>query len=239
MTSGIFWNLEIGNREIWKIPEIGWFGPILIFWVYFPLSLGHWAWLWSQNCKIPIFLEFCQKFSGNLEIPRNWLVWTNFDILGIFPTQFRSQSMIVKSEFQNSNFSGILPEIFWKSGNSQILADLDQFGCTGYHFHSVFVTDLNFQLRTSRFQLFCNFSSRNFPEIWKFSIFMQFQCIGHHLQLIFVTEVDLELYSEFGISNLPGIFTEILEISRYSVRLLILRSPVRSLLAARDNQNLL
>ena len=136
----------------------------------------------------------------------------------------------MKSEFQNSNFSGILPEIFWKSGNSQILADLDQFGCTGYHFHSVFVTDLNFQLRTSRFQLFCNFSSRNFPEIWKFSIFMQFQCIGHHLQLIFVTEVDLELYSEFGISNLPGIFTEILEISRYSVRLLILRSPVQSLL---------
>ena len=37
MTSGIFWNLEIGNREIWKIPEIGWFGPILTFWVYFPL----------------------------------------------------------------------------------------------------------------------------------------------------------------------------------------------------------
>ena len=107
--------------------------------------------------------------------------------------------MIVESEFQNSNFSGILPEIFWKSGNSQILADLDQFGCTGYHFHSVFITDLNFELRISRFQLFCSFSFRNFPEIWKFSIFMQFQCIGHHLQLIFVTEVDLELYSEFGI----------------------------------------
>ena len=139
------------------------------------------------------FLESGNWKSGNLENPRNWLVWTNFDILGIFPTQFRLLNMIVKSELQNFYFSGILPEIFWKSGNSQILADLDQFGCTGYHFHSVFVTDLNFQLRTSRFQLFCNFSSRNFPEIWKFSIFMQFQCIGHHLQLIFVTEVDLVL----------------------------------------------
>ena len=100
MTSGIFWNLEIGNREIWKIPEIGWFGPILTFWVYFPLSLGHWAWLWSQNSKIPIFLEFCQKFSGNLEIPRNGLIWINFDVLGIISTQFLSLSSILNSEFR-------------------------------------------------------------------------------------------------------------------------------------------
>ena len=73
------------------------------------------------------FLESGNWKSGNLEIPRNWLVWTNFDILGIFPTQFRSLSMIVKSELQNSYFSGILPEIFWQSGNSQKLAGLDQF----------------------------------------------------------------------------------------------------------------
>ncbi len=66
-------------------------------------------------------------FSGNLEIPRNWLVWTNFDILGIFPTQFRSLIMIAKSELQNSYFFGILPEIFWKSGNSQKLAGFYQF----------------------------------------------------------------------------------------------------------------
>ena len=107
MTSGIFWNLEIGNREIWKFPEIGWFGPILTFWVYFPLSLGHWAWLWSQNCKISIFLEFCQKFSGNLEIPRCWLIWTNLDVLGIISTQFLSLTSILNSEFPDTKLSGI------------------------------------------------------------------------------------------------------------------------------------
>ena len=73
------------------------------------------------------FLGFENWESGIPEIPRNGLVWTNFDILGIFPTQFRSLSMIVKSELQNSYFSGILPEIFWQSGNSQKLAGLDQF----------------------------------------------------------------------------------------------------------------
>ena len=122
MTSGIFWNLEIGNREIWKIPEIGWFGPILIFWVYFPLSLGHWAWLWSQNCKISIFLEFCQKFSGNLEIPRCWLIWTNFDVLDIFSTQFRS--LIFDCEVKISIFLEFCQKI---SGNFLEFVILVQF----------------------------------------------------------------------------------------------------------------
>ena len=129
MTSGIFWNLEIGNREIWKIPEIGWFGPILIFWVYFPLSLGHWAWLWSQNCKIPIFLEFCQKFSGNLEIPRCWLIWTNLDVLGIISTQFLSLTSIFNSELPDSNYFAISPpEIFRKSRNSLFLCNFNVLG---------------------------------------------------------------------------------------------------------------
>ena len=83
------------------------------------------------------FLEFGNWKSGNLEISRNGMVWTKFDILGIYPTQFRSLSLIVKSDFQNSNFSGIWPENFWKSGNSQKWAGYDQFCHFGYISHSV------------------------------------------------------------------------------------------------------
>ena len=52
---------------------------------------------------------------------------TNFNILGIFLTQFWSLSMILSSEFQNSNF----PEIFWNfwklSGNSQTLTIFEKW----------------------------------------------------------------------------------------------------------------
>ena len=70
-TFGNFWrHLEIygiwksGNLEIWKFSGIGWFWPISTYWVFFPLSFGHWAWFSTQIFKIPICLEFFQKFSG-------------------------------------------------------------------------------------------------------------------------------------------------------------------------------
>ena len=63
--------------------------------------------MWSQNSKIPIFLEFCQKFSGNLEIPRCWLIWTNLDVLGIISTQFLSLTSILNSEIPDTKLSGI------------------------------------------------------------------------------------------------------------------------------------
>ena len=67
------------------------------------------------------FLEFGNWESGNLETPGNWLVLANFNILGIFPTQFRSLTLIFNSEYQISNFSGIWKLEIWKSGNSQKL----------------------------------------------------------------------------------------------------------------------
>ena len=67
------------------------------------------------------FGNFWNLEIGNLESARNWLVLANFNILGIFPTQFRSLSLILNSEFQISNFSGIWKLEIWKSGNSQKL----------------------------------------------------------------------------------------------------------------------
>ena len=36
-----FWNFARNFPEIWKFPEMGWFGAIMLLWVYFPLGLGH------------------------------------------------------------------------------------------------------------------------------------------------------------------------------------------------------
>ena len=100
------------------------------------------------------FLEFGNWESGNLESARNWLVLANFNILGIFSFQFRSLSLILNSEFQISNFSGIWKLEIWKSGNSRKLTSLGQFQYIGYFSHSVYVTELDFELRISNFPFF-------------------------------------------------------------------------------------
>ena len=131
--SGI-WKLEIwksGNSQ--KLTS---FWPISIYRVFFPLSLGHKTWFWTQNFKFPIFLDFFWKYSGNLEILWNLLFLTNLHVWGIISTWFQSLKLILHSEYQISNFSGFFfwkfPEnflnffsgnflkIFWKSGNFQI-----------------------------------------------------------------------------------------------------------------------
>ena len=60
------------------------------------------------------FLESGNWQSGNFEMPWNWLFLANFNMLGIFPTQFWSLSLILNSEFQISNFSGIWKLKIWK-----------------------------------------------------------------------------------------------------------------------------
>ena len=98
----------------------------------------------------------------------NCLILTNFNVLGIFPTQFLSLNLILSAEFQNSNCPEIFPEIFRKSGSSQEIAVWGQFQHIGYHFHSILVTEIDFEVRISKFIYFWNLS-RNFVEIWKFS----------------------------------------------------------------------
>ena len=110
----IFWNLESGNREIWKLPGIGWFWPISMYWVFLPLSFCHRTWFWAQNFKIPVFRKFFQKFSGDLENLWNWLFRADSNILGIIPTKFWSLKSILSDEFQNSSFPEIFSEIFCK-----------------------------------------------------------------------------------------------------------------------------
>ena len=166
---------EIWNLEIWKLPGICCFGPITTYWLSFPLIFSHWNWFWAQNFKIPVFLKsgiwksgsclefvglgqfqhtgyhshsvliaeidfelriskipvfqkFFQKFSGNVEIFWNLLFRANSNILSIISTRFWSLKSIFNSEFRNS----VSPENF------------PQFG---YHFHSVLVTEINFEFK--------------------------------------------------------------------------------------------
>ena len=118
------------------------------------------------------FLEFGNWESGTLETPKNWLVLANFNILGIFPTQFRSQNLILNSEFQISHFSGFFLEIFWKSGNSPEFAFFTNFyvwGIISTWFQSLKLI-LHSEYQTSKFSgfFFWKFPG-NFLEIWKFS----------------------------------------------------------------------
>ena len=185
MASGIFWNLEIGNLEIWKFPEMGWFGTILTCWSYFPLSLGHWAWLWSQNSKIPIFLEYDQKFSGNLEIPRNGLIWTNFDELGIISTQFLFLSSILNSEFPDSNFfwnfNQKFPGNLQISRNGLVWTNLDILGLFPTQFWSLII------IVKSEFQN-SNFSGI-LPEI--------FGNLENHLNFLFALRITIPIFWNF------------------------------------------
>ena len=110
-------------------------------------------------------------------MPRNWLVLANFNILGIFPTQLRSQSLVLNSEFQNSNFSEILPRFFLKIGNFPEFAIFGQFQHIGHFFHSILVTEVDFKLRISNFKNFLELF-QNFLELWKFWGTCQFWLIS-------------------------------------------------------------
>ena len=75
--------------EIGKISGMCCFGPIPTCWVLFPLSFSHWNRFWPQNFKIPVFLR-----SGIWTFSGIWLILTNFNVLGIFSTQFLSLNLI-------------------------------------------------------------------------------------------------------------------------------------------------
>ena len=139
----------------------------------FWLNIGRNDWCYVSTINLATFgdiwnfLESGNWKSGNLEIPGNWLVLANFKIWAIFPTQFRSLTLTFNSEFQISNISGIWKLEIWKSGNSQKLASFGQFQYVAYFSHSVYITELDFELRISNFQFFWNLEIGNL-EIWKF-----------------------------------------------------------------------
>ena len=102
-----------------------------------------------QNFQISGF-----QIPENLEILWKWLFLTNCNILGIFPTQYGSLSLIFLSEYLNSHFAGIsrfqIPE-------NLEMAIFDKLQHIGYFFHLVLFTDFDFSLGIFEFSYSWNF----------------------------------------------------------------------------------
>ena len=105
--------------------------------------------------QIPEFLEILWKL----------LHLTNCKILGIFPTQFRSLSLILNSEFQNSNFSGNFWNFRKLSGNTQTLTIFAKWNIFSTQFWSL---SLIFHLKVVDFRIFRGF--QDFLGISRFPI---------------------------------------------------------------------
>ena len=105
-------------------------------------------------------------------------------------THFWSLISILNSEFQNSSFAKIFPEIFEKSGNSQEFAVLGKYQHIRYNSHSILSLRNRFWTKNFKIPNFLKVS-RNF---WKsgnsleFAVLGQLQHIGYHSHSILVTE---------------------------------------------------
>ena len=102
-----------------------------------------------QNFQISRF-----QIPENLEILWKWLFFTKCNILGIFPTQYESLSLVFISEYLNSHFAVIsrfqIPE-------NLEMAIFDKLQHIGYFFHSVMFTEFDFTLRIFEFSFSWNF----------------------------------------------------------------------------------
>ena len=117
-----------------------------------------------QNFQISRF-----QIPENLEILWKLPFWTNCNILGIFPTQCWSLSLVFPSEYLNSHFAGI--SRFQISENLE-MALFDKLQHIGYFFHLVLFTDFDFSLGIIEFSFFWNFQVPDFLEsgIWNLEI---------------------------------------------------------------------
>ena len=106
-----------------------------------------------------IFLELFWIFSGNMDILWNLLLWSN----SVIPIPYKSQTSIMHPDFQT--FSGIFPDIIWKSENSF------KFQYMGNHSNSIFIAEFIFVLRKiTCFYLFEIQDSKNSEKIPNHSI---------------------------------------------------------------------
>ena len=102
-----------------------------------------------QNFQISRF-----QVPENMEIPWKLPFLTNCNILGIFPTQYWSLSLVFHSEFLNHHFPGIsrfqIPE-------NQEMTIFDKLQYIGYFFHLVLITEFDFLHRIFKFSFYWNF----------------------------------------------------------------------------------
>ena len=97
---GRFFILDSRHPEIQKCPGIGWFWPISMYWVFFPLNFCQGTWFLMQNSNFPSVLETSRNFLELWILPGNSLFQANFDIMGINSTVFLSLNMNLASKIE-------------------------------------------------------------------------------------------------------------------------------------------
>ena len=139
-------------------------------------------------------------FFPRLDLPRKlatFNIFTKMDyfLLNIYRTNDSNIfTIIFRTFWVSGNF---LESGNWQSGNLEMPWNwlfFGQFQYVGYFSHSVLVTELDFELRISKFQFFWKFLE--FLEIvWKYTIFDHFCKVEHIFHSILVTEFDFPLKS--------------------------------------------
>ena len=161
--------------------------------VFFPLSFCQGIWFSTWNSKILSFLESSWNYLELWNSSGNGLFIAKFDIEGINWTCCNDFSHIWEHLLF---FETCKPDI-QKCWNPLDLACYYQCQCIWYFSHSIFVLELDFQCRISKFH-----HSWNLPGItWNSNIvlesavFCQIWHFWYQFNLIFVTEL------EFGPNN--------------------------------------
>ena len=152
-----FWNLECRHPGILESPRFGWFLLITMCRVFFPPSFCPWTWFSLRNSKILSFLESSWNYLELWNSSGNGLFIAKFDIEGINWTYCNDFSHIWEHLLF---FETCKPDI-QKCWNPLDLACYYQCQCIWYFSHSMFVLELDFQCRISKFH-----HSWKLPEIF-------------------------------------------------------------------------
>ena len=182
MSLSLIFNFQLlWNLEIWEFTEIGYFWPISIYWVFSPLSLGHWAWFSTQNFKSPIFLESGNWKSGN---SRKLASFAQFQYFGYF-SAFYMNLEILSCDFKiilyDPNWVGKIPKLAQTSQEFPDSRKMEIWNCE----LNIKVSDLNYVgkytiywnwPKLANFREFTDFQFPDFRRIGNLKFWLQNQC---------------------------------------------------------------
>ena len=109
---GDFQNFQISRfQKIWKVSGNSCFWQIATYWVFFPLSFGHWVWFFTQNFCILNFQEFPDsRFQKIWKVSGNYCFWPISTYWVFFPLSFGHWAWFWAQNFKIPiflDFSGI------------------------------------------------------------------------------------------------------------------------------------
>ncbi len=116
-------NFQISRfQKIWKLSGNCCIWQIARYWVFLPLSFGHWVWFFTRKFWIFIYLEFPDsRFSGiwKFQVNQNPKIWSE-KLNSVTKTEWKKYP--ISCNLSNAAISREFPDFLesgiWKSGNS-------------------------------------------------------------------------------------------------------------------------